>query len=286
MGEFPRTTVGGLSVSRMVIGTNWFLGYTHSTEAKDRFVMRTIKKRKAIADVLEAFLKRGVDTVMCPTDEVMYDAVREAQDRTGSRMIVVATPTFEVNERTAAEGFDLDEVRTALDYELKNGAAICLPHSCVTDMMLDKCTRQLRQMDTLCAEIRQRGMIPGLSTHAPETVVYADETNLDVETYIQLFNPMGFMMHVEPDWGAKIINEAKKPVMVIKSMAAGQIHPFQAMTFVWNVIKSNDMVTVGTTSPEEADDIVNISLGVLGGHAARTKLQHTRSKASMLPKEE
>ena len=34
MQEFPRTTVGGVSLSRMLIGTNWLLGsvsYTHLT---------------------------------------------------------------------------------------------------------------------------------------------------------------------------------------------------------------------------------------------------------------
>ncbi len=33
MTTFPRTEIGGISVSRMIIGTNWFLGYTHATTA-------------------------------------------------------------------------------------------------------------------------------------------------------------------------------------------------------------------------------------------------------------
>jgi len=32
---FPRTTVGGVSLPRMIIGTNWFLGWSHTTAAKD-----------------------------------------------------------------------------------------------------------------------------------------------------------------------------------------------------------------------------------------------------------
>ena len=38
MNEFPRTMVGDVSTSRLIIGTNWFLGYTHCTAAKSRSV--------------------------------------------------------------------------------------------------------------------------------------------------------------------------------------------------------------------------------------------------------
>ena len=43
-------------------------------------------------------------------------------------------------------------------------------------------------------------MIPGLSTHMPETPIYADESGLDVDTYISIYNAMGFLMQIEVDW--------------------------------------------------------------------------------------
>ena len=33
--KFPRTMVGGVSLSRMIIGTNWMLGWSHRTPAAD-----------------------------------------------------------------------------------------------------------------------------------------------------------------------------------------------------------------------------------------------------------
>ena len=33
MKPFPRTTVAGVSVSRMIIGTNWILGWSHRSPA-------------------------------------------------------------------------------------------------------------------------------------------------------------------------------------------------------------------------------------------------------------
>jgi hypothetical protein len=156
-----------------------------------------------------------------------------------------------------------------------------MPHTSTTDLMVDKCTRQIRCMDEICRMIRERGMIPGLSTHVPETVIYADETGLDVETYIQIYNAMGFLMQVEVDWVAGVIHRAKKPVMMIKPFAAGQLRPFQALTFVWNTLRPCDLVTVGTMAPEEAVELVEMSLRIFEGQAAMGELQRTRSKASL-----
>ena len=283
MDTFPRTMVEDVSVSRMIIGTNWFLGYSHCTAAKSRFVEGIVTHRDKIADIIEAFMRAGVDTIMCPhTRTVIPDAIKEAEDRVGAECIVISTPSFTITPRTPFDGFDWDEVRGALDGEVAKGVRICMPHTSTTDCMVDKCTREVRQMAEVCRLIRERGMIPGLSTHVPETVLFADETDLDVATYIQPFNPMGFLMHVEVDWIASIIREARRPVMTIKTMAAGQIRPFQAMTFVWNAIRDCDMVTVGTVCPDEANELIEMSLDLLSKRLATPELQQTRSKATLV----
>jgi hypothetical protein len=115
----------------------------------------------------------------------------------------------------------------------------------------------------------------------PESVVYADESGLDVDTYIQLYNSAGFLMQVEVDWVGSIINNANKPVMCIKPMAAGRIPPYQAFSFVWNTIRDRDMVVVGTMSPDEAKECIEISMGHLEHRQADVELQRTRSKASI-----
>jgi len=283
MPLFPRTTVGGISVSRMIIGTNWFLGYTHCTAAKDRSVARMVTRPDTIAAMIEVFFKAGVDTIMCPhTQTCMYDAIREAEQRTGTRAVIISTPSFPTNPRTPFDGFDLSAAARILDGEVAKGVAICMPHTSTTDVMVDKCTRQIRQMETLCRLIRERGMIPGLSTHIPETVVYADESGLDVECYIQPFNYMGYLMQLEVDWVARIIHAARKPVMTIKTMAAGQLRPYQAMLFCWNAIRDCDMVTVGTMASEEAQELLDLSLDVLARRAGSGPLQQTRSKSTVL----
>ncbi|HEY3376202.1 MAG TPA: hypothetical protein VGL77_01805 [Armatimonadota bacterium] len=282
MAAFPRTTVGGVSLSRMIIGTNWFLGWSHTTAAKDSFIRDNIRDPNRIADILEVFFRAGIDTIMGLIDhDPLYEGIRIAEDRTGVKGILVSTPGVPVNAQTPEQGFDLDAAKRIFDFQMERGAVFCMPHQGTTDAMVDRCTRKVRHMDTLCALIRERGMIPGLSTHMPESIVYADESGLDVESYVALYNANGFLMQVEVDWVARIIHAAKKPVMTIKPMAAGQIRPFQAMHFVWNSLRPQDMVTVGTMTPLEAQELIDMSLGILEGREVQMTLQETRSKSSV-----
>ena len=281
--SFPRTDVGGVSCSRMIIGTNWFLGFSHTTTAKDDFI-HEYQTRDRVADVLEVFLEHDIDTIMgLISRDLMYEAVQEAQQRTGKKMIVVSTPGLPMEKGTAANGFDKDALAKVLDLEKERGATFCFPHQSTTDSLMDKCARQIRQMGEVSPMIRERGMIPGLSTHAPESIVYADETGIDVETYTQLYNSMGFLMQVEVDWIARVIHNARKPVMVIKPLAAGQVRPFQGLNFVWNTLRDIDMVTIGTMTPKEAAEDIEMSLAILEGRQSNTRLQETRSKGSLKP---
>ena len=115
-----------------------------------------------------------------------------------------------------------DETKALLDKVAASGAEICMPHHTSVEQLVDQSTRQIRRLEEYTRMIRERGMIPGLSAHMPEVVTYADLNNYDVETYIQIYNCMGFLMQLEVEWVAKLINGARKPVMTIKPMAAGQ----------------------------------------------------------------
>ena len=111
--------------------------------------------------------------------------------------------------------------------------------------------------------IRDAGMLPGLSAHMPELVTYSDANGYDVETYIQIFNCMGFLMQVEVESVARIIQNAKHPVMTIKPMAAGRTTPYVGLNFNWAVLRERDMITVGAGSEAEAREDIEISLAAL-----------------------
>lgn len=271
--EFPRTTVGGVSLPRMIIGTNWFLGYSHTSLAKDKFI-RELQTRERIAEVLAVFLEHGIDAVMGPLSQHLEDAIRDAEDRTGRRMIRILTPSFNIRPGGPPE----NDPEPVLDRTRELGATFCLPHQCVTDALVDRMYGVIRDIDRYTAMIRERGMIPGLSTHMPDTIPIADNTGADVETYIQIYNAAGFLMQVEADWVMRIIHQARKPVMVIKPLASGSLLPVVGLAFVWSTIREQDMVTVGVTTPDEAREVIDLSLDLLSRRPALIELQRTRSK--------
>jgi len=276
MSDFPRTMVGGVSLSRMIIGTNWFLGYSHTSLAKDNFI-KSFQTRENIANIITVFLQHGVDVVMGMPVPLLHNAIKDAEDRVGRKVTLVLTPHFNTLPGGPAESEPARVFDTCRDM----GATICMPHQCVTDSLIDRMHETIRDIDKYTKMIRERGMIPGLSTHMPEAVTIADATGADVETYIQLYNAAGFLMQVEADWVMRIIAKAKKPVMTIKPLAAGRLLPPVGLAFVWSTIRDQDMVTIGTTTPDEAKEVIDLSLDFLNRRLPDNKLQATRSKKSL-----
>ena len=278
MSEFPRTEIGGVSVPRMLVGINWFAGFSHQTAAKSKFIQdyQTVKR---VADTMEVFVRAGIDLVYGVAHDrtLLLDAVRETEQRTGRHVMKLALITLDTGD--GQEAFDANA--RLMDEQAKIGCEFFLPHQASTDALVDRRERRIRHMDRYCRMIRERGMIPGLSTHMPETMVYADETDLDVATYIQIYNAAGFLMQIEVDWVYRAIRSAKRPVIVIKPMAAGRLHPLVALAFVWATLRPTDCVCVGTLTPDEARELIELSLSLLEDRRALLDLQRTRSKASV-----
>ncbi len=258
---FPRTEVAGISLSRMIIGTNWMLGWSHTSPAADHQIKRRYPDGGSCVPLLETFLSHGVDTIMGPLqqEKTLQGAIRGAEDKTGRKMVVIDTPVINVDDSEAARR----EARATIRHSREAGAAFCLLHHSSAEQLVNKNLHQIVRLNDYTDMIRQEGMIPGLSAHMPELILYSDENGYDVETYIQIYNCMGFLMQIEAETVASIIHSAKKPVMTIKPMAAGRVSPFVGLNFVWNTIRACDMVTVGCFHPEEAEEDIEISLAAI-----------------------
>ena len=245
----------------MIIGTNWILGWSHRSPAADMQIKNRFPGGNEVFPLLEAFLNNGVDTIMGPLQQerVMQEAVLTAQERTGKKMILIDTPIINVDDNEAARR----EARETIRRSRECGAVFCLLHHSSAEQLVNKNLHQIVRLGDYTDMIRQEGMIPGLSAHMPELITYSDENGYDVETYIQIYNCMGFMMQVEIETVASIINNAKKPVMTIKPMAAGRVTPYVGLNFSWNTIRPCDMVTVGCTHPAEAEEDIEISRAAL-----------------------
>lgn len=258
---FPRTVVGGVSLPRMIIGCNWISGWSHQGPAKDRMILARHSSPETVAEIFATFMNNGVNACLglFSIDADLHDAVLLAQERTGREMIILDEPVLDMDDNPIARHNAEMEIKRSAS----RGAKFCLPlHSCV-EQLLNKRTQTMDRLPDYLKMIRDAGMIPGLSAHMPEVVQYADLNEYDVETYLQIYNCMGFLMQVEIESVIKTIHNAKKPVIAIKPCAAGRTTPFVGLNFAYNTLREKDMVCIGAFTPDEAaEDIEYASAAI------------------------
>ncbi len=270
--SFPSTSIEHLTVSRLMVGTNWFLGYSHFSAAKSRWIKEYMDVDRIVA-VMTVFAREGINAVMGPLSPDLREAIRRVEAETGVHMIWACTPS----------GEGVDDLLPGIEQSAEFGAEICMPHQHWTDGNLVANEKRVIGLERVTARIRQLGMIPGLSTHRPETIKVCDQAGYDVAAYIQIYNPIGFLCQVETDWIAKVINDTPKPIMCIKPLAAGRVLPTTGFSFVYNSIKPNDIVCIGTMSTYEAEDDIHIARELLARQSlASRELDFSRSKLGLV----
>ena len=258
---FPRTTVGGISLSRMLIGTNWILGWSHTSPSADAQIKETHKTPDTIEPMLEVALDQGVDSIMglFNTNPALNQAIANVEQRRGQKIHIIDTPIPNMDDTAEARREAYETFKRTKSY----GAEICLIHHTAAEQLVNKNRRTMDRLPDYLYMIRELGMVPGLSAHMPELIQYSDANEYDVETYVQIFNCMGFLMQMEIETVGRIIHTAKKPVMTIKPMAAGRCTPYVGLTFSFNAVRDIDMVTVGTLNARELAEDIEIARAAL-----------------------
>ena len=277
---FPRTTVAGVSLPRLLIGSNWIFGWSHKGHAADVYIREQHSTVDATLSVLNAFLQYGIDAWMAPfsSHPDALNKIKAIQDKIGKKLILIDTPVLNMDNNETSR----KETEAIIKKSAEIGSTFCLIHHSSCEQLINKNKRTMDRLPDYTKMIRDAGLIPGLSAHMPEVIQYTDLNNYDVETYIQLFNCLGFLMQVEVESVIRIIHDAKKPVMTIKPMAAGRVSPYVGLTFNWNVLRPQDMITVGCVNAHEAHEDVEISLAALERRLPDLEGRSSPSKTSII----
>jgi hypothetical protein len=255
-------------------------GWSHTGHAADVQIKKTHSTVDATLSVINAFLEYGIDAWMAPfsSDPNCEDKIKRIEDRIGKKLILIDTPFFNVDDSEAAR----KEAKAIIKKSAELGCTFCLIHHSTCEQLVNKNKKTIDRLPDYTDMIRENGMIPGLSAHMPEVIQYSDLNGYDVETYIQIFNCVGFMMQVEIEYIIRVIHAAKKPVMTIKPMAAGRITPYVGLTFNWNVLREQDMITAGCITEDEAHEDVEISLAALEKRLPNVEGRNSPVKTSII----
>lgn len=277
---FPRTQVGGKSLSRMVIGTNWMLGFSHRTVAADKMIEERNGTPEACARILSAFLSRGVDTIIGPLGgcDDLWKGMHLAEERAGRSLIKIDTANLNVEDSAAGRA----EAKARIRQAKEQGVDMLMFHYSTVEQLLNKHTQTIDRIGDYTDMIREAGLIPGTSGHMPEVLQYCDLNDYDIECYVQIYNCMGFMMQYEIETIYQNIMKAKKPVLTIKPLAAGRVSPFVGFNFSWNTLRPQDMVAVGCVSEAEALEDIEYSMAALEHRPYEIRSMMTLKKAKIL----
>ena len=267
--RLPTTDIGGLGVSRLVCGTNSFLGFSHISNARDQWIRRVMSAER-IAEVLARAIECGVNAFLAPVSPKMIEAREIAQKATGGRMYYIGTPS---------QGSD-DEVRARIDECADMGVELCWLHTSVIEKRIKLQEQQITGLPGFLEHIRRKGMLPGFTTHRPEAIPLSDRQGYDVTGYATMLNAAGFMCTVEIEvLSRRVLPAAQRPVLIIKPFASGRLTPMTGMQYVCDNIREKDAVVAGVLSPEEIEEDVRLFMEYAYGEGQVELPAPTRSKA-------
>jgi len=249
---FPTFEVDGVEVPRIMIGINPFLGYSHFSEAKDRYFKRIFSSVEAISEIIVKATELGVTGIYTPADEKIAKALAQVEQISGVKMTVVGTTYYTL---------DFEKLRREIELLDTMGARICLLHGNMVDHLLNHVERTITDAEKTLKLIRDHGMVPGIACHDSYAIVYADERGYDAQLYATPVNKMGFWMNPEGRT-LKAVRETPKPVIALKPFASGRIPPREGLEFTL-ATPGVKAVAIGAASMEEVNQDFQLAKEIL-----------------------
>ena len=245
----PTVRIGQHEITRMIIGSNPFYGYSHSSSALDQHMREWNTPEHVLAALKEAE-KNGITTFQTNGNDRSLSDV-EQHHAQGGKLKVIAL-IREKPEETVARVHPI-----AVSH-----------HGEATDRAWQ--TQKMDDVQEFTKRARQTGVLVGVSTHKPEVIEYIEERGWDVDFYMgcvynrsrtaeefrallngELPLPAGEVyLEKDPPRMFAAIRKAKKTCFAFKILAAGRTARTPAelnasFRAAFAGIKPNDCVIVG-----------------------------------------
>jgi hypothetical protein len=248
----PTVKFGKTQITRLIIGSNPFYGYSHANRALDQ-CMREFYTQDRKMDVLHAAERNGINTWQLHYDEQpMADFARYRRE--GGKMNLILLADFELmkNPKLLPEVAKLSPLGIA-------------HHGNRTDERFRSGQKELVR-DFLKA-VRDTGVMVGLSAHNPGVIDTVESEGWDIDYYQACLYrvsrtveesraqfgeaPVGeTFMEKDPERMCKMIRQTKKPCLAFKLLGAGRASGSAAAVehayrFAYANIKPGDACIVG-----------------------------------------
>jgi hypothetical protein len=257
-------SLGTLKVSRFILGSNPFSGFSHQDPAADIAMMKYYTTAR-IKETLWQAEALGVNTLIARVDHHILRFLLEYQDEGGSLQWFAQTCP------------EVGDHHTCVSRAIAGKAKACHIHGGVMDFLFAK--KRLAEIPPVIQRIRDNGMLAGIAAHNPKVIEWAD-ANLDVDYYMCSYynaahrNERAEHVSGMEEWFLEedrqamtaLIHNLSRPAIHYKVLAAGRNDPCEAFNVVARSMRPNDMVCVGIYSkdrPEMLKEDVELFLEAL-----------------------
>ena len=247
--RLPTVPFGKYEITRLIVGSNPFYGYSHSVPVLDR-LMQEWNTTDRVCQTLLACEQNGINTYQGNGQErSVIDLARYRAE--GGKMHVISLGTC-------------DAIPQVLEQVKPIGLA---HHGENTDRLFRE--GKLEEVHEFTKRVRQTGVMVGVSTHQPEVIARIEELGWDVDFYMgcvynrtrtpdQLRKQLGEVpepptevyLQGDPPRMFRVLRQTKKPCLAFKILAAGRRAGSaravqQALREAFASIKPSDCVIVG-----------------------------------------
>jgi hypothetical protein len=248
----PTVKFGKFEITRLIIGSNPFYGYSHFNRTLDQ-LMREWYTQDRRMEVLHACERQGINAWQAHyDDQVLEDFKRYRAEGGKMQLVLLADFALMQNPKLLPEAAKLGPLGVAhhgnrTDERFRNG--------------------ETGKIKDFLKAVRDTGVMVGVSTHNPAVIDTAEGENWDVDYYqCCLYRvsrtpeearaefgeaPIGeTFMEKDPERMCKMIRQTRKPCLAFKLFGAGRTstsskHVERGFGFAFANIKPTDAVIVG-----------------------------------------
>lgn len=240
----PTVRLGTLEVSRLILGSNPFWGYSHKSAALDE-EMRKHHTDERIVQILDEAASCGVTAVASPPEE-RWRKLWASYAAGGGRLPIWIAQCHGAPEQMLRE----------IDRSVEAGARAVFIQGARVEEQFGK--GRFDTLRTWIEHIRKAGLPAGAAAHWPEIHPELERQDFPTDYYCQcLYNASKSDDYspAERDKAAAAIASLKKPVIAYKILAAGRLAAAAGFEYAFHHLRRKDGVCVGIYAKDAIDQI-------------------------------
>jgi hypothetical protein len=237
----PTIKLGDLEVSRLLLGSNPFLGYSHRKGDWDKRMKEYYTDERIVAAMEEA-AAHGITAVVAPPGERWHALWAKYTEGGGKLKTWIAQPHGKAEQMK-------EEIAGAVRAGAK---AVFIQGQRVDEQVkADK----LDVVRGWVEHVRTLNVPAGMASHRPDTHLEAQKRGFPVDFFFQCCYTNDDWKSEDRDRAVETIARLEKPVVAYKVLAAGANKPEDAFAFIFAHLRAKDGLCVGIFQKDDPGQI-------------------------------